>query len=202
MSFQKLIDGFTKKEFKLQTKRTTKLAKWGYLTKEGGFFSFRSDGVFLYFVDGDVKIEHMNDFVNRLIKYYDGEALDSKDIAIFAHSGNLNSKEFRRLAKNSMIEEAYKIIKIKKVKRARAITKTIRKGLAKAQKTLILRSQHFKCAMCKTDISKISPHFDHRIPIAMGGSDTITNIQALCGTCHTEKTKFDKLEISRARKRR
>jgi hypothetical protein len=76
-----------------------------------------------------------------------------------------------------------------------------RKSLAKAQKTLILKSQNFKCAMCKTDISKISPHFDHRIPLAMRGSNTITNIQALCGTCHTEKTKFDRLEISRARGR-
>ena len=76
-----------------------------------------------------------------------------------------------------------------------------RKRLAKAQKTLILKSQNFKCAKCGCDISKITPHYDHRIPIAMGGSDTITNIQALCGTCHTEKSKFDKLEISRARRR-
>ena len=75
-----------------------------------------------------------------------------------------------------------------------------RKRLAKAQKTLILKSQNFKCTMCKTDISKITPHYDHRIPLAMGGSDTVTNIQALCGTCHTEKSKFDKLEISRARR--
>jgi len=76
-----------------------------------------------------------------------------------------------------------------------------RKRLAKAQKTLILKSQHFKCAKCGCDISKITPHYDHRIPLAMGGSDTLTNIQALCGTCHTEKSKFDKLEISRAKQR-
>jgi len=79
--------------------------------------------------------------------------------------------------------------------------KSKRKRLAKAQKTLILKSQHFKCAKCGRDISKITPHYDHRIPLAMGGSDTLTNIQALCGTCHTEKDKFDKLEISRAKRR-
>ena len=76
-----------------------------------------------------------------------------------------------------------------------------RQKLAKAQETMILKSQNYKCARCKCDISKITPHFDHRIPLAMGGSDTITNIQALCGTCHTEKTKFDKLEISRSKRR-
>ena len=76
-----------------------------------------------------------------------------------------------------------------------------RTRLAKAQETLILKSQHFKCTRCGCDISKITPHYDHRIPLAMGGSDTLTNIQALCGTCHTEKDKFDKLEISRAKQR-
>lgn len=55
--------------------------------------------------------------------------------------------------------------------------------------------------MCRKDISKITPHYDHRIPLAIGGSDTITNIQALCATCHAEKTKFDRLEISRARRK-
>jgi len=73
-----------------------------------------------------------------------------------------------------------------------------RRRLAKAEKTLILKSQNFKCADCKNDISKITPHYDHRIPLGIGGSDTITNIQALCGSCHTEKTKKDRLEISRA----
>jgi len=76
-----------------------------------------------------------------------------------------------------------------------------RTRLAKAQKTMILKSQNFKCAKCGCDISKITPHYDHRIPLAIGGSHTLTNIQALCGTCHTEKTAFDKLEISRAKRR-
>ena len=76
-----------------------------------------------------------------------------------------------------------------------------RTRLAKAQKTMILKSQNFKCAKCGCDISKITPHYDHWIPLAISGSHTITNIQALCGTCHTEKTAFDKLEISRAKQR-
>lgn len=86
--------------------------------------------------------------------------------------------------------------------KGKTTTKTSsRTRLAQAQKTMILKSQNYECAKCKRDISKITPHYDHRIPLAMGGSNNITNIQALCGTCHTEKTKFDKLEISRARGR-
>jgi hypothetical protein len=209
MSYQKLIDDYKNKEYALKVNRTTKLAKWAYLNKEGGIFSMSSPSVFIYFVDGDVKITHMNDFVKRLITHYDGDALDSNDEAIFAHSGEINSKEFRKLAKGGMIADAYNIIKIKQVKsdipvttkKAISSTSLKRKRLAKASKTLILNSQQYRCAMCKTDISKLPNHFDHRIPLAMGGSDEIENIQALCPNCHATKSQRDSLAISRARNR-
>jgi len=74
-----------------------------------------------------------------------------------------------------------------------------RKTLAKASRTLILKSQNYKCDMCHKDISKISPDFDHRIPLAMSGQDEIENIQALCPNCHRIKTQRDRLAISRAK---
>jgi len=207
MSFQKVVDEYTKKDFTVEKKRTTKLAQWYYLVSKGGLF--HTDGVFLYFVDGDVKIAHMNDFVKRLIAYYDNGDLDYRDQAILIHSGELNSREFRKLAKRSMIDDAYKIIKIKKIKsdipkdapkKSVSDKKVRRKRLAKAQKNLILRSQHHKCALCQTDISKLPVHYDHRIPLAIGGSDEIENIQALCPNCHALKSQRDSLAISRAKK--
>ena len=208
MSYKKLIDGYKKKEYNLQRSRTTKLAKWAYLQKEGGFLSFSSPSTFVYFIDGDVKLAHINDFVKRLIKLYDDGALDSSDEAIFSHSGTLDSREFRKLARGSMLEDAYKIIKIKKLKsekpakteKAKKSTKARRKSLRKAEKTMILDSQHHKCADCKMDISKMSQHFDHRIPLALGGSNDLTNIQALCPNCHARKSQRDQLAIAKARR--
>lgn len=127
---------------------------------------------------------------------------------------SFSSKKIPAKTKNEIIEVLNKSRKVSKKKvedmvfgktkktssGASSRTKPKRKRLSKAEKTMILKSQNFKCAMCKRDISKITPHFDHRIPLAIGGSDTITNIQALCGTCHTEKSKFDKLEIARSKR--
>ncbi len=208
MSYKKLIEGYKKKEYKLKNSRTTKLAKWAYLNKEGGFLSFSSPSTFVYFVDGDVKLAHMNDFVKRLIKLYDDGTLDESDEAIFSHSGILDSKEFRKLARGSMIADAYKIIKIKKiksdkpekVKKGKTSTKAKRKSLSKAEKTMILDSQRHNCADCKMDISKMPQHFDHRIPLALHGSNDLTNIQALCPNCHAIKTQRDALAISKARR--
>ena len=58
----------------------------------------------------------MNDFVKRLIKLYDDGALDGSDEAIFSHSGTLDSREFRKLARGSIVADAYKIVKIRKLK--------------------------------------------------------------------------------------
>jgi len=103
--------------------------------------------------------------------------------------------EIRKITKKKINDKMKSPSKSKRT----STTTPKRRRLAKAEKTLILKSQHFECAICKKDISKITPHYDHRIPLAMGGSDTITNIQALCGDCHTTKTARDKLEIARAK---
>ena len=206
MSYKKLIDRYKKKEYTLKSSRTTKLAKWAYLQKEGGFLSFSSPSTFIYFVDGNVKLAHINDFVRRLIKYYDDGALDNSDEAILTHSGTLDSREFRKLARGSMSRDSYNIINIKEIKSDKAekskntkTSRTKRTSLRRAEKNMILDSQHHKCADCKMDISKMPKHFDHRIPLALSGSNDLTNIQALCPNCHARKSQRDALAIAKAR---
>lgn len=43
--------------------------------------------------------------------------------------------------------------------------------------------------------------FDHRIPVAEGGEDTIDNAQWLCSPCHKPKTQAE-AKRGRARRRR
>lgn len=40
-------------------------------------------------------------------------------------------------------------------------------------------------------------HFDHKRPIAMLGKNIPSNIQALCPTCHMEKTRADRVRIKK-----
>jgi 5-methylcytosine-specific restriction endonuclease McrA len=50
----------------------------------------------------------------------------------------------------------------------------------------MLKSQKGKCVVCRTNISK-DYHIDHVMPLSLGGSNGITNIQLLCPHCNLTK---------------
>lgn len=51
----------------------------------------------------------------------------------------------------------------------------------------LVDKQNGKCVYCEIKLSKI--HFDHIMPIALGGENELYNLQALCPTCNTRKGK-------------
>ena len=51
----------------------------------------------------------------------------------------------------------------------------------------ILASQDFKCVYCAKDIAD-GYHVDHRMPLALGGSNWPDNLQCLCMRCNTRKS--------------
>jgi 5-methylcytosine-specific restriction endonuclease McrA len=55
------------------------------------------------------------------------------------------------------------------------------------------RRQQYKCACCQESIKKNS-HVDHIMPIALGGSNDISNIQILCPDCNVRKGKKDPID--------
>jgi 5-methylcytosine-specific restriction endonuclease McrA len=98
-------------------------------------------------------------------------------------------------------------------------TKKPRKGKKKAKATVrqhipmdwkakILERQRKKCAgkECQKLSGRKAPidimaHFDHKKPLAMGGSDSLSNLQGLCFTCHGKKTREDRYKISQWKKK-
>ena len=77
-----------------------------------------------------------------------------------------------------------------------------RSRLTKADKDNILKRQKYKCARCPRDLTRTVVHFDHKKPLALGGSDTLRNYQALCPTCHAEKTREDRSKIAKRKRKR
>ncbi|WP_420715078.1 HNH endonuclease [Corallococcus sp. bb12-1] len=53
---------------------------------------------------------------------------------------------------------------------------------------LLERNQNSRCALCGTVLlATVSPHVDHRIPLALGGKNSLSNLQILCQNCNLGK---------------
>ena len=79
--------------------------------------------------------------------------------------------------------------------------KSRRKYISKADEDKILERQKWKCARCGKTLKPGRYHIDHKKPLALGGSNSIRNLQALCPDCHHVKTKEDRKKIAKAKKK-
>ena len=56
----------------------------------------------------------------------------------------------------------------------------------------VVEKQGDKCVICKNKFSnELPPTIDHIVPLSKGGSNDISNIQALCGRCNSSKGNSD-----------
>lgn len=62
----------------------------------------------------------------------------------------------------------------------------------------LLKLQKYKCAVCSISV-KNKYHIDHVMPIALGGSNYISNIQILCPTCNCSKGAKDPTDFMQSR---
>jgi len=64
----------------------------------------------------------------------------------------------------------------------------------------LLDRQRDRCADCNCTFDTKDWEVDHIVPLALGGSDAMSNLQALCPRCHKAKTREDIRRISKARR--
>lgn len=76
-----------------------------------------------------------------------------------------------------------------------------RKSTPKADHVKIIERQKGKCAICGSKLGHHQYHIDHKKPMALGGSDTLRNKQALCPNCHHKKTQEDRKKIAKNKKK-
>ena len=55
----------------------------------------------------------------------------------------------------------------------------------------ILKRAKYRCELCGAHEEQIALHVDHIVPRSKGGSDDLSNLQALCMTCNTNKRAED-----------
>lgn len=55
----------------------------------------------------------------------------------------------------------------------------------------VLKRARYRCELCGAHEAQAAMHVDHIVPRARGGSDDVSNFQALCITCNTNKRDKD-----------
>jgi len=62
------------------------------------------------------------------------------------------------------------------------------RALSERVKKTVAYTQAYKCAGCDCLLPP-THEVDHIVPVALGGHNGMGNLQALCRTCHTQKTR-------------
>ena len=68
------------------------------------------------------------------------------------------------------------------------------RAVSERAKKTVAYQQGYACASCGCMLPP-SYQVDHIVPIAMGGSNGLANLQALCLSCHTQKTRDQRHEL-------
>ncbi len=63
----------------------------------------------------------------------------------------------------------------------------------------ILRMQKYKCAVCRIDLRESGHHMDHIMPIALGGDNSVMNLQATCPQCNQSKGAKNPVDFMQSR---
>lgn len=98
----------------------------------------------------------------------------------------LNAESARKRAKEWREANPERAAHNDRVKRARK--RGAEGSHTAAEVAELLKRQGFRCVYCKASIRKKSDrHVDHVMPLKLGGSNAISNIQLLCATCNMSK---------------
>ena len=66
----------------------------------------------------------------------------------------------------------------------------IQRNVSSTTKEIVANRQHNRCAACRQFL-ETTRQIDHIDPLWHGGSNNISNLQALCPNCHARKTRIE-----------
>lgn len=67
-----------------------------------------------------------------------------------------------------------------------------RKLFSEFEKQSIASANDYKCNNCRRDLVERDFQIDHKIPISVGGKNSVENLQPLCLSCHKRKSASEK----------
>ena len=102
----------------------------------------------------------------------------------------LNYKDANQLLYVAMSRAKEKIIFIDKNEQFDDTSK--RHSFSEFEKQSIASAHNYQCANCRTNLVEREFDCDHKVPLSLGGKNSIENLQPLCKKCHKIKTSKEK----------
>jgi len=109
------------------------------------------------------------------------EAIRVKDQA-YARNNPEKVKEFKRAWAKANPETIRNYTRNRRALRS-AVGGVLSKGIAEH----LFAEQEGRCVYCRTDLSIVQVHLDHRMPLKLGGTNSDDNVQLLCRKCNLRK---------------
>jgi len=109
-----------------------------------------------------------------------------------------------RFCKEQILDPKTNAILTRKTWHPRCVTTYEEQQDGSARRKAIFRRDRGLCAQCGTIWENLYGNWqaDHIIPLAVGGSFELTNVQTLCCSCHFAKSKADLKTIREFKERR
>lgn len=73
---------------------------------------------------------------------------------------------------------------------------TKRKSIPESYKRQIAASQKWQCRICH-ELLEAFYHCDHIVPLSLGGSNALNNLQIICLLCHSRKSADEAIARNR-----
>ena len=80
----------------------------------------------------------------------------------------------------------------KSIQRIQQSSKTTKRSVSETKKKFIASNQNWKCAECK-EMLKAWFEVDHKQRLDQGGTNDVSNLEALCRNCHGKKTSMENI---------
>jgi len=69
---------------------------------------------------------------------------------------------------------------------------TTKRSVSESKKKYVAANQNWKCGNCQ-QVLDATFEIDHKVDLQYGGSNHVSNLEALCRNCHGQKTLSNRL---------
>ena len=165
----------------------TKMLQIGHKYLKMAMFAFIGVSIYLFIKKNPSETKSMLGHANDIIRYM---PIDKNTADLISPIFDFTSAQQKINQQSPQPSQQYHTPQMKRMMNSGKIATS--RSVSETKKKYVASNQQWKCAKCHRQLDATF-EIDHKTRLADGGSNHISNLEALCRNCHGEKTMMDKL---------